>query len=129
MAQSDTDLHTPDNRQRLVKMILRLFDHWQLDTRDQAALLGLSVESRPTLSQYREGAQIADNQDLLDRVGHLLGIHKSLRLIFLNNIDLAYRWVTQPNASLDGDRPIDVMKMGLEGIIAVHRYLDKEVAS
>ncbi|MGE4544053.1 MAG: antitoxin Xre/MbcA/ParS toxin-binding domain-containing protein [Pedobacter sp.] len=115
------DLHESEGRQRLAKIVFQLFDLWQLDTRDQAALLGLSVDS---LSKYRNGAPFDDSQDLFERAGHLLGIHKSLRITFPHNIDLAYRWVTQSNRHFDGATPLDVMKK--EGILAVRRYLDRD---
>ena len=76
---------------------MRLFEHWQLSAAEQAAVLGLSVGSRTTLARYRSGEPLADNRDLLDRAGHLLGMHKSLRLLFPHDRDLAYRWMTAPN--------------------------------
>ena len=125
MDQSNVDLHAPENRQRLAKMILCLFDHWNLNVWDQAALLDLPADANE-LSRYRSGAPFPDSQDLLGRVGHLLGIHRSLRLIFPHNIDLAYCWITAPNRRFNGARPLDVMKKGLDGIIAVRRYLESE---
>ena len=105
-------------------MVLRLFDHWKLSAVEQAALLGLSSASRSTLSRYRAGEPLADSRDLLDRAGHLLGIHKSLRMLFPHDRDLAYRWMTQPNRRL-GARPVDVVvEHGFEGLLAVRRYLD-----
>jgi hypothetical protein len=63
---------------------------------------------------------------LLDRVGHLLGIHKSLRILFPHDRDLAYRWMTTPNRRLGG-RPVDVaLDRGFEGLLALRRYLDFE---
>ncbi len=126
LVQAPMDLHDADNRRRLTQMIIGLFDHWSLTPRDQAALLGLSTQGRTTLSRYRRGHAFADNQDLLGRAGHLLGIHKSLRLIFPHNIDLAYRWVSQPNRRFGNAAPLDIMKQGYEGLLAVRRYLDFE---
>lgn len=120
------DLKTRDARERLARMLTQLFDHWGLSTTEQAALLGLSADNRSTLSRYRRGDPLADSRDLLDRAGHLLGIHKSLRILFPHDRDLAYRWMTTPNRRLDA-RPVDVIvKHGFEGLIAVRRYLDFE---
>lgn len=111
-------------RGRLAVMVTRLLDHWQLSPAEQAELLGLSPGSRSTLARYRNGEPLADSRDLLDRAGHLLGIHKSLRLLFPHDRDLAYRWMTQPNRRL-GARPVDlVIERGFEGLLAVRRYLD-----
>jgi hypothetical protein len=120
------DIHSAASRAALAKMTTRLFDLWDLATGDQAALLGLSGTSRSTLARYRKGAALDDNVDLLGRVGHLLGIHKSLRIIFPHNRDLAYRWVRTANSSFAGKRPVDIMRGGYEGLLAVRRYLDFE---
>jgi hypothetical protein len=121
------DPRTRDSRIRLARMIARLFAHWGLSSGDQAALLGLSSDSRSTLARYRRGEPLADSADLLGRVGHLLGIHKALRILFPRDRDLAYRWVTAPNRRFDGRTPLTLMREhGYEGILAVRRYLDFE---
>jgi transcriptional regulator with XRE-family HTH domain len=118
------DTSTRDARTRLALMVTRLLDHWRLSMREQAEVLGLSPASRSTLARYRSGEPLADSRDLLDRAGHLLGIHKSLRLLFPHDRELAYRWMTQPNRRL-GRRPVDlVIERGFEGLLAVRRYLD-----
>jgi hypothetical protein len=122
----DTDLHARDSRERLARMVVSLLDHWNLSPNDQAVLLGLSTQSRSTVVRYRRGEPLADSADLLARAGHLLGIHKALRILFPHDRDLAYRWVSTPNRRF-GTTPLDVMKRhGYEGILAVRRYLDFE---
>ena len=121
------DLRDREARARLSKMIVGLFDHWKLPPADQAALLGLSPASRSTLARYRRGEPLADSADLLARAGHLLGIHKSLRIIFPHDRDLAYRWIAAPNRRFEGATPLEVIRRyGYEGILAVRRYLDFE---
>jgi len=108
-------------------MVVALFDHWALPLNDQAALLGLSAQSRSTIARYRKGEPLADSADLLARAGHLLGIHKALRILFPHDRDLAYRWITTPNRRFAGASPLEIMKrQGFEGILAVRRYLDFE---
>jgi hypothetical protein len=122
----EVDLHGREARASLSKLVTRLLDHWALPATEQAALLGLSTGSRSTLARYRAGEPLSDSRDLIDRAGHLLGIHKSLRLLFPHDRDLAYRWVSQPNARLGG-RPVDLMiEHGFEGLLAVRRYLDHQ---
>ena len=124
---AQVDLHKRESRSRLAKMTVRLFDHWNLSTQDQAILLGLSPDSRATLARYRRGDPLADNADLLARVAHLLGIHKALRILFPHDIDLAYRWVGAPNRRFSNLPPLEIMKQhGFEGILVVRRYLDFE---
>ena len=132
-AEASPELYLPSNprertnRGRLGKMVVTLLDHWALAPADQAALLGLSPQSRSTVARYRKGEPLADSADLLARAGHLLGIHKALRIMFPHDRDLAYRWIKAPNRRFDDTAPIEIMKRhGYEGILAVRRYLDFE---
>ena len=121
------DLHDREARARLARLVVALFDRWALSAADQAALLGLSPASRSTLARYRRGEPLADSADLISRAGHLLGIHKSLRIIFPHDRDLAYRWIAAPNRRFEGASPLEIIKRyGFEGMLAVRRYLDFE---
>ena len=120
------DVKTRESRTQLARMIVQLLDHWQLNATDQSLLLGLSSQSRSTLSRYRRGEPLADSADLLARAGPLLGIHKALRIIFPHDRDLAYRWVSAPNRRFGERAPLEIMKQGFEGLLAVRRYLDFE---
>ena len=125
-AEAAPDLRTRESRAALARMVAQLHDHWQLGAADQAILLGLSGQSRSTLARYRRGEPFADSADLLARAGHLLGIHKALRILFPHDRDLAYRWVSAPNRRFSERAPLEVMKQGYEGLLAVRRYLDFE---
>lgn len=72
----------------LAKAVSRLFDEWNLQTTDRAALLGLNQNSRATLGRYAGGEPLANSRDLLDRVGHLLSIYRMLALIFPENPEI-----------------------------------------
>ena len=123
----DADLHARDSRERLARMVVSLLDLWNLTPNDQAGLLGLSTQSRSTIARYRRGEPLADSADLLARAGHLLGIHEALRILFPQDRDLAYRWVSAPNRRFGDATPLEIMKRhGYEGILAVRRYLDFE---
>jgi transcriptional regulator with XRE-family HTH domain len=124
--EAPVDLRERKNREKLAKMVVTLLEHWQLSPADQATLLGLSAQSRSTVARYRRGEPLADNADLLARAGHLLGIHKALRILFPEDRDLAYRWVTAPNRRFGERAPLELMKQGFEGLLAVRRYLDFE---
>jgi transcriptional regulator with XRE-family HTH domain len=125
-ARVPVQLQDREGRQRLARMVLTLFDHWGLSTAEQAALLGLSPDNRATIARYRRGEPFGDSRDLLERAGHLLGIHKSLRILFPHDRDLAYAWVKAPNQRL-GATPLQIMiARGFEGLLAVRRYLDFE---
>ena len=120
------DLRERKNREKLARTLVTLLEHWKLPPADQAMLLGLSAQSRSTVARYRRGEPLADSADLLARAGHLLGIHKALRILFSQDRDLAYRWVTTPNRRFGERAPLGLMKQGFEGLLAVRRYLDFE---
>lgn len=114
-----------DERRKLAKMVTRMFELWKLSTADQLELLGLSRTSRSQLSKYRNGGALPSSRDMLDRIGWLLSIHKSLRLLYPRNENIRYTWVNRQNQMLNEQRPLDVMKeKGLIGIASVARYLD-----
>ena len=122
----DHPITASQDRGALAKMVMALFDHWDLSTEDQAALLGIAPGNRATLTRYRKGEPIGTNRDQLERVGHLLGIHKNLRLLFPQNRDLAYRWMGTRNKAFDNLTPVDVIKdWGFAGLLMVHAYLDR----
>ncbi len=113
------------DRGALAKMLLTLFDHWNLTTEDQALLLGLASTNRAALSRYRKGEPIGASRDQYDRVGHLLAIHKNLRLLFPKNRELAYRWISTRNKAFDNLTPVEVIKeWGFAGLLMVRSYLD-----
>ena len=119
--------HSKANRAKLAAMIMRLFGHWELEQSEQLALLGLSEGSRMTLQRYRKGNALNSNRDLLDRVSHLLGIHKSLRILYPHNRDLAYRWPKSPNKRLGNLTPVEyVRREGFGGLASIRHMLDVE---
>jgi len=120
-----TDLTLETNRAQLAPLIMRLFEHWELDTAQQLNLLGLSPSSRSMLNRYRAGAAVPGTRDCLDRIGWLLAIHKALRLLYPYNDRLRYTWVKRRNSAFAERTALDVMtEEGLIGIARVARYLD-----
>lgn len=87
---------------RLAQLVMSLFDRWNLSSEDQAFLLGLAPGNRAALGRYREGARIGMTREEYERVGHLLGIHRSLRLLFPRNRDVAYGWMKMRNRAFGG---------------------------
>jgi hypothetical protein len=114
------------DRGALAKMVMTLFDHWNLTTEEQAALLGLAAANRSALTRYRKGEPIGTSRDQYERVGHLLAIHKNLRLLFPKNRELAYRWISTRNKAFDNLTPVEVIReWGFAGLLMVRSYLDR----
>ena len=123
--ETRVNIENSDARRKLARMVTRLFELWELPTADQLELLGLSRTSRAQISKYRKGGALPSSRDMLDRIGWLLSIHKSLRLLYPRNENIRYTWVKRRNQILDDQRPLDIMKhQGLIGIARVARYLD-----
>lgn len=125
-ALAPTPIPPSEDKSALARMTMKLLDRWQLSTDDQAALLGLAPRNRSALSRYRKGEPIGSNRDQFERVGHLLGIHKNLRLLFPQNTDLAYAWMTARNKAFENLTPVEVIKTyGFAGLLMVRAYLDR----
>lgn len=123
----DKDPRSREGRVALAKMVMQLFELWKLNVQDQAALLGLSGGARMSIMRYRKGSPLADNRDLLDRVGNLLAIHRSLRILFPKNRELAYKWISIPNKAFEGKSPLEIIRQdGFLGLLIIRRYLDFE---
>lgn len=113
-------------RHDLARVLMALFERWQLSTDAQLSLLGLSPESRKLLGLYRRGERaLPASRDALDRAGYLLGMHKALRLLFPENPQLRYGWINLRNRQLEGRTPLEVMlEEGLVGLARIARFLD-----
>lgn len=126
MAIQAAVIHSEADRGAVAKMLMKLFEHWQLTTEEQLSMLGLAQDNRSALSRYRKGVPIAASRDMVERAGHLLGIHKNLRLLFPHNRDLAYAWMRSRNRAFDGLTPAQtISEYGFAGLLMVRAYLDR----
>lgn len=107
----------------LLRMTFRLFEIWRLDVHQQAILLG--VRSTSTIYRWRKHEAKRLSVDTLERIAHLLAIHKRLRLLFYRNPDLGRNWVRTDNKAFKGKPPIDAMLRGrISDLKMVRRYLE-----
>ncbi len=121
-----TTARTRDERVVLARAVTKLFELWQLPSADQLMLLGLNESNRIALQRYAKGEALAANRDLLERVGHLLGIHKALKLLYPKNAEIATGWMSSPNTRFDGATPIDMARrFGFAGLLMVRGTLDR----
>lgn len=115
-----------DDRIVLARAVSKLFERWDLNAADQLSLLGLSETNRIALQRYAKGEALAANRDLLERVGHLLGIHKSLKLLYPHNSEIVNGWMSASNSKFDGASPVEVVrKFGFGGLLMVRGTLDR----
>ena len=113
----------PEEAAAMQRAILALMGRWGVRDEDAARLLGgLSVK---TYRRWRAGEYGRVGRDLADRMSHLLGIHKALRILFQDPAR-GYAWISAPNAAFGGRSALEVMVQGggMEDIRRVRRYLD-----
>lgn len=115
-----------DARVVLARAVTRLFQLWKLPAADQLMLLGLNESNRIALQRYAKGEALAANRDLLERVGHLLGIHKSLKLLYPHNPQIVAGWMSSKNTAFDDSTPVEIARrFGFAGLLMVRGTLDR----
>ena len=116
-----------EERSRLAVAIVRTLDDWGVGAAEQVALIGLPENTRPReIMRYRRGTALPDEEDVIQRCQHIIGIHHALELLFAHNPKFPGLWVTDPaNRHFDGS-PVDVMlREGVEGMARVRRLLER----
>ena len=121
------DLTEAATRRRLgpaaIEAFFRIVDVWGVKNDDAMALLGGVSNGRYyELKKHRRGML---TQDELTRISLLIGIFKSLNILFSQK--LADEWVTRSNshAMFGGEAPLTALiHGGVPGILNVRRLLD-----
>lgn len=115
---------------RLAGPALRAFfeiaERWQLRIADQRRLLGEPPES--TFYKWKRQRDAVLSRDVLERISYLLGIYKSLQILFPDPAR-ADAWVRRPNdAALFGGRSALERMLGgnVSDLYVVREYLDAQ---
>lgn len=112
-----------DILRRNTQNVIALFNHWQLKNDEECNLLG--GVSAAQLAKFKKGTAHITGRDTIERVGNLLGIHKSLRILYPYNKEIVYQWVKGRNRKLHNLRPLDIMlEQGYLGIAQIRRLTD-----
>lgn len=129
-AQEDFGLPpNPEHLRRLsgpgIRAFFRIGEAWGLTVQEQMDLLGL--DSRSTYFKWKREQDARLDRDQLERVSHVLGVYKALRILF-PSAPQADAWVKKPNdAPLFEGRPaLERMRTGIRGLYAVREYLDAQ---
>ena len=122
------DRRDPAVRRRLSAPALRTFFNigrdWQLSTTEERGLLGWPPPS--TFHKYKSGDAGVLSFDTLTRISVVLGIYKSLQLLYPEP-GFADRWMRMPNGNelFRGAAPLAfAIDNGLDGLLQVRRLLD-----
>lgn len=121
------DLNARSVRQRLsgsaLKGFFKLAQAWNLRDEDACVLLG--GVSSSSYYEWKKKPQRVLEVDRLTRISYLLGIYKSLHILYGD--DLADKWVHMPNRNVlfGGRTPLAyMMEGGLLAMQAVRQLLD-----
>lgn len=108
-----------------IRAFFRISEAWKLTVEEQLDLLGM--ESRSTFFSWKRAQDARMDRDQLERVSHLLGIYKALRILF-PSVPQADAWVKKPNSAplFEGKPALDRMREGIRGLFAVRSYLDAQ---
>ncbi|MCA0922934.1 MbcA/ParS/Xre antitoxin family protein [Pseudooceanicola nanhaiensis] len=119
----DASALTEEEGGAMLRALINLFDRWGLEDREAATLLG---QLPRTYVRWKQGSTGRFGPDVLARMSNLLGIHKALRLIFVEP-SRGYAWIKAPNEAFGGRSALEVMMGGaLTDLMRVRRYLDAE---
>ena len=106
-----------------LEAFFRIAEKWKLSTDEQIKLLG--TPGRSTFFKWKKDGG-AVPVDTTERISHILGIWKSLKILFPLD-DRGYEWIRQTNHYFDGQSALDVMLAG--GVIDLYKvrwYLDAQ---
>lgn len=120
---SDHDpFFTDEEGAAMARAVVNLFRHWSI-TEEQASVL-LGGISKRTYARWKEGEIARLTIDQKTRLSLLMGIHKALRILFLDKARV-YAWVKKPNDAFGGRSALDIMLRGyLTDLIRVRSALD-----
>lgn len=103
------------------RAIVRLFDAWGLSDREARELLG--GIGQHTWLRWKDNRKIRISRDLGTRLGLLLSIHSSLRIIY-HDKSVGNAWVRKSNEVFEGRTPLDIMISGtIFSMARVRNYL------
>lgn len=94
-------------RRALAVAVLALFASWQLHEVNQAALLGLR-----DISGLHKGEPLPEDNEVLERAGHLLAIGRALRQAYPQELTQRTHWISSPHTKLFGATPLQYMLAG-----------------
>ena len=103
-------IETLDQRLELTRTVMEFMNAWRVRPQEQIMLLGLDPEIRGrTLTRYRQGTPLPDDEHVLRRASDLVAIGRALLTVFPHSAPSASLWVTTPHAHFGNRTPLEVM--------------------
>lgn len=115
---------TEERRIQLASSVIRAMADWGISPKHQLSLLNLDVKVRE-LTKFTDGKPLPDEEEVLDRTKHILGIAKALRGFFPLNHKGGAIWLRNKNKYFPERPPIQMMlEDGIAGMYKVWTNLD-----
>lgn len=105
----------------VMALVDRLFDRWNLDELTRRQLLS----NHPGLLNFGQ----RESPSTIERGRQLLTIHAGLQLLFPEDLELRWRWVTCRNRALNGSTPLEVMLASEVGVARVVQLIRQDVGT
>ena len=109
-----------------LRAFFRIAAAWKLTARQERVLLGGPPES--TFFKWKKAQQGNLPRDVLERISYILGIYKSLQILFPDTTR-ADEWISRPNSAplFQGQSALQRMLSGNVGdLFVVRQYLDAQ---
>ncbi|MFN5539420.1 MAG: antitoxin Xre/MbcA/ParS toxin-binding domain-containing protein [Candidatus Melainabacteria bacterium] len=111
-----------------LKTFFRIAELWNLSLSEQLTLLGLRETQKSTLYKWKQDGSKSLSQDTLERISYILGIYKSLQILFPSE-ESADAWIKKPNKAsiFGGGSALERMLSGnISDLYVVRAYLDAQ---
>lgn len=113
---------TDEEGAAMARAAVNLFRRWAITDAEACILLG--GVSKRTYARWKDGEIGRLTIDQKTRLSVLMGIHKSLRILFTEKARV-YEWVKKPNRAFGGRSALEIMLGGyLTDLFRVRHYLD-----
>lgn len=113
---------TDEEGAAMARAAVNLFRRWGITDAEACILLG--GVSKRTYARWKDGEIGRLTIDQKTRLSVLMGIHKSLRILFTEKTRV-YEWVKKPNRAFGGQSALEIMLGGyLTDLFRVRHYLD-----
>ena len=122
----NTTTYDESSRLRLANQVMELFEAWGVALEDQVSLLGFSKDvKKRSLNRYREDTPLPDDESVIERAEHIMGIADALRTYFPNSVHARSRFMRTNSKKFPKATPLQIMvKDGLSGLIRIRSHLD-----
>lgn len=117
---------TLEQKIEFTRRVINMLDDWGLDDSQQVQLLGLPEETRSRqIRKFRNETPFPDDENLMERIEHLVGIADALRTSNPTNAAGGSMWMNRRNSRFQDRTPLAAMlEDGMRSIVAIRIHLD-----